>query len=63
MTTPVIAAKEETPLTEAFLIFAEKGINHLPVTNADGRLLGIVTRLDLLAALFYGDFAEVNAGR
>lgn len=62
MTTPVIAAKEDAPLTEAFRIFAENGINHLPVTNADGHLLGIVTRLDLLSALFYGDLAEAKAG-
>jgi CBS domain-containing membrane protein len=43
-------------MAEAFLIFAENGINHLPVVDSDNRLTGIVTRLDLLAAL-YGDRA------
>lgn len=57
MSTPVIAAREDTQLTEAFLIFSERGINHLPVTDADHRLVGIVTRLDLLSA-FYGDLVE-----
>lgn len=57
MSTPVIAAREDTHLAEAFLLFSERGINHLPVTDADHRLLGIVTRLDLLSAL-YGDLIE-----
>lgn len=54
MSSPVITLTEDAPLTEAFLIFAERGINHLPVVDAEGGLSGIVTRLDLLAAL-YGD--------
>lgn len=57
MSAPVIAAREDTHLAEAFLIFAEKGINHLPVTDENHQLLGIVTRLDLLSAL-YGDLVE-----
>lgn len=60
MSTPVIVAEEGTHLAEAFLIFAEKGINHLPVTDADQKLVGIVTRLDLLSAL-YGDLAQPAA--
>lgn len=64
MSAPVITLTEDAPLTDAFLIFAEKGINHLPIIDAQGRLSGIVTRLDLLAAL-YGDFggAEFQAVR
>lgn len=54
MTAPVITAKVDTPLSEAFLIFAEKRINHLPITDAGGHVIGIVTRLDLLATI-YGD--------
>lgn len=56
MSTPVISARVDMPLTDAFLIFSEHGINHLPVTETDGRLIGIVTRLDLLST-FYGDRA------
>lgn len=54
MTSPALTVTEETGMAEAFLIFAENGINHLPVVDGDNRLTGIVTRLDLLAAL-YGD--------
>lgn len=59
MSSPVITLAEDAPLTDAFLIFAEKGINHLPIVDAQGKLSGIVTRLDLLAAL-YGDFGETE---
>lgn len=57
MTAPAITVAEATPLTETFRIFAQRGINHLPVVDSDQRLIGIVTRLDLLAAL-YGDRIE-----
>lgn len=57
MSSPVITLPEGAPLTDAFLIFAEKGINHLPIVDTGGKLVGIVTRLDLLAAL-YGDFGK-----
>ncbi len=60
MSTPVISARVDMPLTDAFLIFSEHGINHLPVTEANGRLVGIVTRLDLLST-FYGDRANQMA--
>jgi CBS domain-containing membrane protein len=56
MTSPAITAPADMVMTEAFLIFAERGINHLPVVDADNRLLGIVTRLDLLSAI-YGDLS------
>jgi CBS domain-containing membrane protein len=55
MTSPALTVTKETGMAEAFLIFAENGINHLPVVDSDNRLAGIVTRLDLLAALYGGD--------
>jgi len=61
MSAPAITAREDTHLTDAFLIFSEKGINHIPVTDEEGRLIGIVTRLDLLASL-YGDLAKAKTG-
>ncbi|MHB1621090.1 MAG: HPP family protein [Sulfuricella sp.] len=61
MTTRVITARVDTPLTEAFLTFSEHGINHLPVTDADGHLAGIVTRLDLLSALYSDRTDQSNA--
>lgn len=60
MSYPAITAREDMPLIDAFLIFAGKGINHLPVVDQNHRPVGIVTRLDLLSAL-YGDLAETVA--
>lgn len=60
MSAPAITASADTPLTKVFLLFAEHGINHLPVVDGDSRLVGIVTRLDLLAAL-YGDRTGTGA--
>lgn len=51
MTTEVVTVREDMHVLDAFRIFAEKKINHLPVVDADFRLIGIVTRLDLLSAL------------
>lgn len=59
MTRPLILAREDTHLTDAFLLFAQNHINHLPVVNGDGALVGILTRLDLLASL-YGDMASAS---
>lgn len=60
MTAPVTVAREDMHLTEAFRIFAESGINHLPVVSSHGKLVGILTRLDLLASV-YGSTATVSA--
>jgi CBS domain-containing membrane protein len=60
MTTPVTVANEDMHLTEAFRIFAESGINHLPVVSGHGKLVGILTRLDLLASV-YGNVAPASA--
>lgn len=54
MTTPVTVAREDMHLTEAFKIFAESGINHLPVVSDHGKLVGILTRLDLLGSVYGG---------
>ena len=57
MTAPVTVASEDMHLTEAFRIFAESGINHLPVVSEQGKLVGILTRLDLLASVYGGTVA------
>lgn len=59
MTVPVALGQEGMHMTEAFWIFAEKGINHLPVVDDQERLVGMVTRLDLLGAL-YGDIGALS---
>lgn len=59
MTTPVIVGHENMLMTEAFLLFAKNGINHLPLVDEKGELVGILTRLDLLSSL-YGDMGAIS---
>jgi len=59
MTAPVMVGHENMLMTEAFLLFSEKGINHLPLVGENGELVGILTRLDLLSSL-YGDMAVIS---
>jgi len=42
---------EETPVAEIARIFNEKNINRVPVTDQSGRLVGIVSRADLMGSL------------
>ncbi|MBK9701935.1 MAG: CBS domain-containing protein [Flavobacteriales bacterium] len=44
----MILLPEDTHVADLFAAFASHGINHVPVSAADGRLAGIITRLDLL---------------
>ncbi len=48
MTAPVISRGEEAHVAELSGIFSTHGINHVPVTDVDGRLAGNIARLDLL---------------
>jgi CBS domain-containing protein len=51
---PVCAGVDDDARDVARLI-AEKHHNHLPVVDADGRLAGLVTRADALAAIVAGE--------
>ena len=45
---PVTSLGEETRVAGRVGTFATHGSNHIPVTDAGGRLSGIIIRLDLL---------------
>jgi IMP dehydrogenase len=47
----------DQPVTEAVAIFAGRGVNGLPVIDSDGKLEGMITRRDLVAA---GDAGSVR---
>ncbi len=51
MTTEVITVTPATHLSEFARICAEDGISGAPVVTVDGRLVGVVSRTDLLAHL------------
>ncbi len=56
MTKPAITVDENTPLSEIINIFAQKNINRVPVLNPEKKLVGIVSRADVLQT----SFSEVN---
>lgn len=51
MTTPPVTAGKELTAAEISTLLAEKSINRLPICDAEGRPVGIVTRTDLISAL------------
>jgi len=48
MTSPVITVRPETPVSEIANILTEKGINRVPVTDQEGKLMGIIARADVV---------------
>jgi len=58
MSAPVRTANPETPIARLVPMMADAGLHHLPVVDADGRLAGIVTQSDLIAALYHGGLSE-----
>jgi CBS domain-containing protein len=53
MTHDVVAIHPETPIAEVEEIFDAKGFEALPVLDAAGALVGIVSRLDVLRAFHF----------
>jgi CBS domain-containing protein len=53
MTAPAVCVTEDTPVSEIARIFSEKGINRVPVTDRDGKLVGIVSRADIVRYSFF----------
>ena len=52
MSTPVKAAGPETPIAQLVPFMSDQGLHHLPVVDADGRVVGMVTQSDVMAAMF-----------
>ncbi len=50
MTTDVVTVRPETPIMEAQDIMKKHGVRRLPVVDKQGRLVGIVTKSDILEA-------------
>jgi len=58
MTAPAITVRPEATLGEAARLMHRKAIKRLPVVDAEGRIVGIVSRADLLK-VFLRDDAEI----
>lgn len=52
MSTPVVTARENQPITALAGILIEKGVRQVPIVDHQGKLIGLVTQADLLGALF-----------
>ncbi|MFW5740507.1 MAG: DUF190 domain-containing protein, partial [Myxococcota bacterium] len=59
MTAPAIKVPINYPLSEAAVIMVQRRLKRLPVVDDDGKLVGIVSRLDLLQTV--ADFGEKKA--
>jgi len=57
MTSPAVTVRPEATLTEAARLMHRRHVKRLPVVDADGRLLGIVSRADLMQVFLRGDEA------
>ncbi|MFQ6063717.1 MAG: CBS domain-containing protein [Methanosarcinales archaeon] len=51
MTKPVITVSKTTSIFQISALFTEKNINRVPVVDAENKLIGIVTRADIVKAL------------
>jgi CBS domain-containing membrane protein len=54
MTSPALTVGPEASVKEIAALFTEKGLNRVPVTDPAGRLLGLVSRGDLVKAAVGG---------
>jgi CBS domain-containing protein len=55
MTAPAVTIRPSRPLAEAASLMLDRGVNRLPVVDRNGRLVGIVTRADLVRAFVRDD--------
>ncbi|MEV5849132.1 CBS domain-containing protein [Streptomyces sp. NPDC051985] len=55
MSTPAVTVRADTTVTEAARLMAGRRVERLPVVDEEGRLVGIVTRRDLLQVFLRTD--------
>jgi CBS domain-containing protein len=55
MTSPVVTVRPTTSIREAIHTLTHAGVKRMPVVDADGRVVGIVSRVDLLRSFIRSD--------
>ena len=63
MTAPARTAQATTPVVELVPLMADVGHHHVPIVDADQRLVGMVTQTDLVGALYEIRLAKLGTGR
>jgi CBS domain-containing protein len=58
MTRGVITVREKMPVASALALSAERRVKRLPVVDAEGELVGIVGRTEMMRALLAGSESE-----
>jgi CBS domain-containing membrane protein len=54
MAAPVHTARADAHIVELVPLLSEKGLHHIPIVDAENRLVGMITQSDLIAALYAG---------
>ncbi len=54
MTSPAFTVRADMHIAELVDLMSDQGLHHIPVVEEDGRLAGMVTQTDLIAALYHG---------
>ncbi|MEW6039148.1 MAG: HPP family protein [Pseudomonadota bacterium] len=52
MTAPVVTARQDAHIAELARLLSEYGIHQVPIVDERGKLVGLVTQTDLIAALY-----------
>jgi hypothetical protein len=55
MTTPAVTIGPQAPIADAARLMHERAIKRLPVIDLEGRIVGVVSRVDLLAEFLRDD--------
>lgn len=58
MTSRVVTVQADEPIVELVPVMANHGLHHIPVVDAQGRCVGMVSQSDVLAALYETRVAE-----
>ena len=61
MTTDVITVRPDTPVGDVARVFRQLSLSGLPVVNAEGELVGLITERDMICLLYTSN--AVSMGR
>src|SRR5256885_9858644 len=63
MVRDVVTVKPDDSVSEVVKLLAEHDVSALPVVNADGQVVGMISEADLMRVVDRGDHPSRNAGR